>query len=470
MSYISTASLIGGQSGVLLMLLLYSVIMIPTIAFIPTTNLLFLTNNNNNNEALVSSSYSVKLHMAKDIPSWSDIEHMFGSAYGEERPLSIDSVLDSSTPSFSTERPTLFRERHGWCPYSERVWLTLELLGIPYDTIKIDNTGGPRPSYYGGQTPQLKWPNGRTQGESMDLVHALIEEYSSTNTDILMETSDDVQHCINQFRNIFPKARPSSRAAFLFQWNGDPLWKSTFEQTLEDTNELLSSSEGPFFCGSQLSSADIAWAPFLERYRYQLPCLHGKTNLNPYDSKRYPHLTAWYDAMDTTVPAYACRVKGDASSWRKVLTMAGFGNAGLPPQVQGNMEEIQVWEASTAKETIHVDLWNTYASTRPYVAETPSAEAALIMTQNKDAILRDTLKNGSGLLGSSSESELDEIMRAMIYILIHQDGEEAKDAKNVHGVGEFATFLDERMCVPRDMGSMSAASIKYLAYEMSRSD
>ena len=45
--------------------------------------------------------------------------------------------------------------------------------------------------------------------------------------------------------------------------------------------------------------------------------------------------------MEAQVPAYACRCRGDAPSWRKVLSMAGFGNAGLPPRVIANAEEAE---------------------------------------------------------------------------------------------------------------------------------
>lgn len=340
-----------------------------------------------------------------------------------------------------------------------------------YDTVRIDNTGhGPRPSYYDGQTPQINWPDGRRQGESMDLVFELDRLHGNR----LNSDSNVVKDCINQFRNIFPKARPSSRAAFLFQWNGEPLSRSTFEQTLQDTNNLLgnSPSPGPFFTGSDtVSAADIAWAPFLERYRYQLPCLHP--GLDPSNAQDYPHLAAWYQAMDQ-VPAYACCVKGDASSWRKVLTMAGFGNAGLPPQVEENMKELCKREKVYAKSTIAVDLWKEYASSRPYLAHTPGSEAAWVMTQNREAIVKDVLKRAGTSPGENtglptSASDLDDAMRAMVHCLIHSDSGDTQatsDAKNVPGVGALALFLDERMCVPRDMGSMPAASVKHLAWEI----
>ena len=116
---------------------------------------------------------------------------------------------------------------------------------------------------------------------------------------------------------------------------------------------------------------------FLERYRYQLPCLHE--GLEPDDANNYPSLAAWYDAMDK-VPVYACRVKGDAGSWRKVLKMAGFGNAGFPPTIQGNIDSrIETVEFELARQSIDLDVWRDYASTRSYVADTPQKEAAAVM-------------------------------------------------------------------------------------------
>ena len=63
------------------------------------------------------------------------------------------------------------------CPYSEKVWLALELKGLAYSTVLIDNTGGGRPSWYRGQTPQIQWADGSTMGESMDIVKRLDIEF-----------------------------------------------------------------------------------------------------------------------------------------------------------------------------------------------------------------------------------------------------------------------------------------------------
>ena len=421
------------------------------------------------------SRFSTTTKLQAHPPSWNSLEKVFGDAYTASKPSCIDSVLQPEPPIMSSERPTLFRERHGWCPYSERVWLTLETLGVSYDTIRIDNTGGGRPSYYnGGQTPQMRWPDGTMQGESYDLVQALDERYGKN---ILQCHKSETNDMVNRFRSIFPRARPSSRAAFLFQYNGDPLGRTTFEETLEQTNALLGQTEGSFFCGDSITGADIAWAPFLERYRYQLPCLHDK--LEPDDPAMYPHLANWYTAMETQVPAYACRVKGDASSWRKVLTMAGFGNAGLPPDLQQNVQSRITTELETAASIVQPDLWKDYRASRSYVATTPAAEAAMIMTQNRDRILADARKQKQKLFSDHDEIDLDNSMRALVALLVAPTTSQSDKGittscsydlsglgDQAEGVGKLALFLDERMCVPRDMGAMSAACIKDVAYQL----
>ena len=108
---------------------------------------------------------------------------------------------------------------------------------MDYDTIRIDNTGqGPRPSYFGGQTPQMRWPNGKQQGESMDLVKQIDVNYANGK---YQSNEPHVQDLVSRFQSTFPRARPSSRAAYLFQMNGEPLWRNVFETTLQKTDEIL---------------------------------------------------------------------------------------------------------------------------------------------------------------------------------------------------------------------------------------
>ena len=120
-------------------------------------------------------------------------------------------------------------------------------------------------------------------------------------------------------------------------------------------------------------------------------------------------------------------------------------------------------------------LWDEYISTRPYLAKTASAEAGRVLMNNRRAIVDDILKRVGALKDAGiplDEEGLDTAMRALASILIYgsdNDGHynvlraAAKEGQDVNGVYALAKFLDERMCVPRDMGMMSADAIKRLA-------
>ena len=159
-------------------------------------------------------------------------------------------------------------------------------------------------------------------------------------------------------------------------------------------------------------------------------------------------------------------------------------NSFVPPTVQGNMDERVAVEEQRAVEIAgdskYQDLWNQYASTRPYLASNPYAEVSSILCRNREAIIGDTLKraskspwNESGL--PQTESDIDSTLLALAGLLLAKGGSGASSAKDIVGddmvgsVGAFASFLDERMCVPRDMGEISASTIKALAVELQSS-
>jgi len=205
--------------------------------------------------------------VALSIATWDELEARLPSSLAPE-PLIVDSALARERPALTGGGLVLYRERNGWCPYSERVWLALEHKGIEYETVLIDNTGGGRPSWYSGDTPQVRWPDGKQQKESLDIVKALDAAFPDTPPLWPPAGADAaaVGAAVSAFRATFPRnARPSSRAAFLFEWDGDPLPRSAFESTLDATEALLDAGGGPFFAGAAFSAADVAWAPFLER-------------------------------------------------------------------------------------------------------------------------------------------------------------------------------------------------------------
>ena len=81
------------------------------------------------------------------------------------------------------------------------------------------------------------------------------------------------------------------------------------QTSLRNIETLLGTHGGPFFLGNDFTIVDCVYAPFLERWRFQLPCIYK--GLNPYDPCIRPNLCRWYEAMEARVPAYAARIQGD---------------------------------------------------------------------------------------------------------------------------------------------------------------
>ena len=93
----------------------------------------------------------------------------------------------------------------------------------------------------------------------------------------------------------------------------------------------------------------------------------------PRDATRYPRLSQWYDAMESQIPAYGCRVRGNAASWAKVLSQAGFGNGGSVPETSPDSRTAASDAAASARGA---ETWAAYAADRPWVAPSPDEEAA----------------------------------------------------------------------------------------------
>ena len=175
---------------------------------------------------------------------------------------------------------TLHRERNGWCVRSATIWLALEVKGVPYATVRE----------MGSSAPALHWPDATVQTDSVEVLRTLDAALPSTTplwppAGIEAGAVDDM---VGAFAATMPAARESDRAAYLFCAEEgslyDPLPRATFVATLDAAEELLGRhGGGPFFCGGSFSAADAVWAPLLERYAAQLPCLHeGKPYPYPY--------------------------------------------------------------------------------------------------------------------------------------------------------------------------------------------
>ena len=341
----------------------------------------------------------------------------------------------------------------------------------------------------------MRWPDGSTQGESADILKAIDEKAAAAAavganvqpTPLLPPTTDETGRAAallrfaNSPRSLFPSnTRPSSRAAFLYDARG-PLPRATFEATLDAVDAALavkppSDPSSPFFAGGEApGAADCAWAPFLERYAAQLPLLHP--GLHPRDAARWPHLAAWYRAMDDQ-PWYACRVAGDVESWAKVLAVAGYGNSGDARDfVAPSRESRPRWDGAGADEAAEEaaaaarsDLWARFVEAFEAGPEPPAptleAHVAGRLAERREGLVVDFLRDGGGGGGREGfgEADADAALRACVDAVLTVDavGGRGGDAGAAAegATRAMARYLGERLCVPRDLGAVPAAHMR----------
>jgi len=459
---------------------------------------------------------------------------------------------ESKDTMSATTHCVLYRDGNGWCLYSERLWLALEYKQANYQTVLCHVEGDTYDgSSSGGSNalpqilPRLVVVQGKTITTASDTITSendppeIERDWSNTSStdnsadaasiawlrqlDTLFPDSprriwplkdspyiaEQIEAYHKAIRPLAMAARPSPRAALLFHktegYRLDPLESAVFQTFLETTESILQQrhEEGPFFCGASFSAADIVWAPLLERYAIQLPCLLGTAaGVIPRDSTLYPHLCRWYDAMET-IPEYVCRIRGDALSWRKVLyrdpwwpsadTWHSRDTVGPKGALQLDEPECeQVFHGNNNSNNHSLQDWNTiwsfYGQPRPHVSPLgPAAEAACCILRNRKRIIQDARQwmEDEGYQ-NGEEDVMKEALKNIVVLLYNRNlpppidkSNDDNDAIDINKrecitsttaatwlsdpmVHQLLLYLDHRVCVPRDMGAPSAAAIRTL--------
>jgi glutathione S-transferase len=383
--------------------------------------------------------FSFLLSLSLALPTWTTLESQLPTAspppvYKDKLPETFD----------DKQRLVLYRDEQGLCPYSQQVWLALELKGV-VDYVTVLTSGE--------ETPKLQWPDGTVQTDSLDILERIEHTFADRPPEMYKQISkavDNVRCNIVRFKGVFPRnTLKTVHAPYLFRENGDLVPVSDHMVTLEETDEVLEEyDDGHFLCGSFVSAADVVWAPFLERYAAQLPLVHGGDALVP-RSREYEALREWYDTMEELVPCYACRVAGDRASWAKVLAQAV--ERGNLPKV--DLLPVRGARIPTNRKSLDAKaVWKQYAVNKPWMSNTPEEECVAFIVRHRDAIIADMMTSVS-----LSEGERDSALREVIAALL--DGDATQMSTNARDV---AAALEDRLMVPRDMGILPAATLRTL--------
>lgn len=380
------------------------------------------------------------------LPTWTVLESTL--------PTAFPPTVHTSEPKEEDleGKLVLYRDKDGLCPYSEQVWLALEVKGLDYVTVLTDDADS---------FPKLQWPDGTVQTESLKILERIQKEFSEEAPNFYPKISqavDSVRCNIVRFKGVFPRnTDPTFFAPYLFRATGELVPKSDHMVTIEETEEILEEYyTGPFLCGHQLTAADIVWAPFLERYAAQVPLVFFGEEVEP-RSNAYEALKEWYEAMESLVPSYSCRVQGDRTSWANLLVRAAEEK--LIPDVE--LLPFQGQRIPTDRRRFDANaVWKKYAENKPYVAATPEKECAAFLIRNRDAIVQAFTTTGTKI----DVNEVDDALREVVSVLDTDEEEDDAASKLSGDAQEMVSFLDETyLRTPRDMGVLPAAAIRKLA-------
>ena len=374
-----------------------------------------------------------------------------GAFVASTRPRGVTSSALAATAT--TEEPvlTLYRDTNGWCPFCERVWIGLEKKGIKYDE-KLINLQD-KPQWYldivpTTLVPAIEWHDenwkadtpgsGALVWESKDILEAIDKRFEATPLRSADEEVAEVVEVLNASVGFVYGAR-----------NGTADDKGArFAAALDALDGVLAASGGPFVRGSELSAADLALAPTLERFGEQLKVL--KPEFPALDAGR-PAIARWSEAMDSE-PAYTRRVKGDRYSWTAVTSsfLRIFANAS-DAETQAKIEKADKAAAALLAES--------RADATALNDKAAVAEAIAALSKNRKNVARDASdaspKTQPHVKRAATAAAADEAIDAALVVL---DGGKAR----ISGEAKVAAAaIAARLCAPRDMGAPAAAALRH---------
>ena len=406
------------------------------------------------------------------VSSWSDLERRLPSSSIAPAVFDAATVSDASLEG----KTVLFRDRNGWCPYVQRAWLALEVKNAEYVTVLVDTDYSVAPNE-AGSLPRIQWSDGTSHdGSSIEQMLERMEVEFPQAPPLFPKASvtvDVVRDSFGRFDGVMPRfTKLSSLASHVFVYKiqregkfmledakpGEIVPEFKYQVALEEIDEILGEYQtGPFVAGASVSAADIWWAPFIERLAAYVPMVYSNLGGLREAGGEFENIKAWLDAMDSAVPAYACRVKGRAYTWQQVLADA---HPELTLQCTGLGCEV----ADLPKAFDAPKVWAAYADGRAHLAPTAAQEVAARIVRN-----RGDLVAAAASACDHPSDDVDAAMRGLCDQLCGGDvgavgggGDSAGDASSL--LRDVARFVDEGggLNVPTDLGLVPSEALREL--------
>ncbi len=225
----------------------------------------------------------------------------------------------------------LYRDRHSWCPYCQKIWLWLEFKRIPYKVKKINMfCYGQKENWYlnkvrSGRLPAIE-SNGNIITESDNIITFLENEFGTLGSSLL---SNDIREARKLEREIF-----SSWCNWLcrksFSYLDESFRKNKFRESIHKLEKILSLSktgfiDSPIYDSKKLEpgTGDIIFIPYMERMNASLSYYKGFNLRN-----NYPFIDRWLTLFE------------NLSAYRGTQGDFHTHSHDLPPQMGGCFKEV----------------------------------------------------------------------------------------------------------------------------------
>ena len=325
-------------------------------------------------------------------------------------------------------RVTLYRDKHAWCPYCQKVWLWLEEKQIPYRIEKVTMfCYGEKENWYKRKVPSGMLPAIELDGciltESDDILIALEQVFGPLRHG--MKDSKVVP--LRQLERLLFRAWCSWLCYPALSVQQEQRNREQFKEVVGKVESTLAQTAGPYFL-EDFSTADVIFTPYVERMHASLYYYKGyslrEENLR---------LAAWFAAMESRLT-----YRGTQSDFH---THAHD----LPPQMGGCWENGEP-QMLQYKHRVDHGPWFGLPDVGYPEPENSRAEALYRVLKHRANLIR---------INPAADQLFDEGLRCALTLLMTDEA-----CSPPTGSDPALRYLRDRISVPRDMSIYAAKRLR----------
>ncbi len=331
----------------------------------------------------------------------------------------------------------LYRDRHSWCPYCQKIWLWLEFKRIPYKVKKINMyCYGQKEKWYlkkvsSGKLPAIEF-NGKIITESDSIITFLENEFGALGSSLL---SNDIREVRNLEREIF-RSWCNWLCRKSFSYLDESFRKKIFRESITKLEKILSLSktgfiDSPTYDSEKLEpgTGDIIFIPYMERMNASLSYYKGFDLRN-----KYPFIDRWLTLFE------------NLSIYRGTQGDFHTHSHDLPPQMGGCFREANDQQISFSN-----------------LIDIGEGLGKLEFNQDLDLdyyakfALKRVLKHKDNIINANPYEKdlLEESLRSALTYMITSEINEVPNNAVIS-----INYLKNRISVPRDMPLISARILR----------